>query len=190
MASAAVLDGVCCALRQSPRPPHLRRWLRRNRRSNPASTSQVSTAAFVRRTICIALPGRLAGQNRDSAGSLQLRLVHHSRRPGPGRGEAAHRRGVHAGRTGPRVRMRRKSATSISRTWTTLEWKVSGIAPLKDELARIDAIATPRDVARYIGRSQRLGMAQPFAWFSASRQQEFHRLPGRALPERAHHARP
>jgi putative endopeptidase len=42
-----------------------------------------------------------------------------------------------------------------------------GIEPLKDELARIDAIATPRDVARYIGRSQRLGMAQPFAWFSS-----------------------
>jgi putative endopeptidase len=42
-----------------------------------------------------------------------------------------------------------------------------GLAPLKDELARIDAIATPRDVARYIGRSQRVGMAQPFAWFSS-----------------------
>jgi putative endopeptidase len=42
-----------------------------------------------------------------------------------------------------------------------------GLAPLNDELARIDAIATARDVARYIGRSQRLGMAQPFAWFSS-----------------------
>ncbi len=42
-----------------------------------------------------------------------------------------------------------------------------GISPLKDELARIDAIATPRDVARYIGYSQRIGVAQPFAWFSA-----------------------
>ena len=42
-----------------------------------------------------------------------------------------------------------------------------GIEPLKNELARIDAIATARDVARYIGRSQRLGMAQPFAWFSS-----------------------
>jgi putative endopeptidase len=41
-----------------------------------------------------------------------------------------------------------------------------GISPLKDELARIDAIATPRDVARYIGYSQRIGLAQPFAWFS------------------------
>jgi endothelin-converting enzyme len=41
-----------------------------------------------------------------------------------------------------------------------------GISPLKDELARIDAIATPRDVARYIGYSQRIGVAQPFAWFS------------------------
>jgi predicted metalloendopeptidase len=42
-----------------------------------------------------------------------------------------------------------------------------GLAPLKDELARIDAIATPRDVARYIGHSQRIGLAQPFAWFSS-----------------------
>ncbi len=41
-----------------------------------------------------------------------------------------------------------------------------GLTPLKDELARIDAIATARDVARYIGRSQRLGLAQPFAWYS------------------------
>jgi predicted metalloendopeptidase len=42
-----------------------------------------------------------------------------------------------------------------------------GIAPLRDELMRIDAIATPRDVARYIGHSQRIGVAQPFAWFSS-----------------------
>jgi putative endopeptidase len=42
-----------------------------------------------------------------------------------------------------------------------------GLTPLNDEMARIDAIATPRDVARYIGRTQRLGMAQPFAWFSS-----------------------
>jgi predicted metalloendopeptidase len=42
-----------------------------------------------------------------------------------------------------------------------------GLAPLKEELARIEAIATARDVARYIGRTQRLGMAQPFAWFSS-----------------------
>jgi putative endopeptidase len=41
-----------------------------------------------------------------------------------------------------------------------------GLNPLRDELARIDAIATPRDVARYIGRSQRLGLGQPFFWFS------------------------
>ena len=42
-----------------------------------------------------------------------------------------------------------------------------GLTPLRDELARIDAIATARDVARYIGHSQRLGLAQPFAWFSS-----------------------
>ena len=42
-----------------------------------------------------------------------------------------------------------------------------GLAPLKPELSRIDAIATARDVARYIGYSQRIGVAQPFAWYSA-----------------------
>jgi putative endopeptidase len=42
-----------------------------------------------------------------------------------------------------------------------------GIAPLREEMARIDAIATPRDVARYIGHSQRIGVSQPFAWFSS-----------------------
>ena len=41
-----------------------------------------------------------------------------------------------------------------------------GLAPLKEELARIDAIVTARDVARYIGHSQRIGVAQPFQWFS------------------------
>ena len=29
------------------------------------------------------------------------------------------------------------------------------------------SIATPRDVARYIGHSQRIGVAQPFSWFSS-----------------------
>jgi len=42
-----------------------------------------------------------------------------------------------------------------------------GLAPLKEELARIDAIATARDVARYIGYSQRVGLGQPFAWVSS-----------------------
>jgi len=42
-----------------------------------------------------------------------------------------------------------------------------GLAPLREELARIDAIATPRDVARYIGHAQRIGVAQPLRWFSA-----------------------
>jgi putative endopeptidase len=42
-----------------------------------------------------------------------------------------------------------------------------GLTPLERELARIDAIATPRDIARYIGYSQRIGVAQPFAWFSS-----------------------
>ena len=45
-----------------------------------------------------------------------------------------------------------------------------GLGPLRAELARIDALVTPRDVARYIGHSQRLGVAQPFAWFSNADQ--------------------
>ena len=42
-----------------------------------------------------------------------------------------------------------------------------GLAPLNDELARIDAIETPRDLARYIGHSQRLAVGHPFKWFSS-----------------------
>jgi putative endopeptidase len=42
-----------------------------------------------------------------------------------------------------------------------------GLSPLSGELAHIDAIATARDVARYIGYSQRIGVSQPFAWFSS-----------------------
>jgi endothelin-converting enzyme len=40
-----------------------------------------------------------------------------------------------------------------------------GIAPLRSELARIDAIRTPRDVAAHIGHSQRVGVNHPFVWF-------------------------
>jgi putative endopeptidase len=42
-----------------------------------------------------------------------------------------------------------------------------GLTPLAGEFAQIDALRTPSDVARYIGYSQRIGVAQPFAWFSA-----------------------
>lgn len=42
-----------------------------------------------------------------------------------------------------------------------------GLTPLAGEIAQIDAITTPRDVARYIGYSQRIGVAQPFGWYSA-----------------------
>jgi len=38
----------------------------------------------------------------------------------------------------------------------------SGLKPLAGELARIDAIRTPRDLAVAIGRMQRIGVAQPF----------------------------
>lgn len=42
-----------------------------------------------------------------------------------------------------------------------------GLKPLQDELARIDALKTKQDLAGYIGRSQRLFVAQPFAYFIA-----------------------
>ena len=38
-----------------------------------------------------------------------------------------------------------------------------GLTPLEAELARIDAITSAQDVARYIGHSQRLGVAQASA---------------------------
>ncbi len=41
-----------------------------------------------------------------------------------------------------------------------------GLTPLEAELARIDAITSAQDVARYIGHSQRLGVAHPFRWSS------------------------
>ena len=42
-----------------------------------------------------------------------------------------------------------------------------GLTPLAAEIAQIDALATPRDVARYIGYSMRIGVAQPFAWYTS-----------------------
>jgi putative endopeptidase len=42
-----------------------------------------------------------------------------------------------------------------------------GLKPLQDELTRIDALRTKQDVAGYIGRAQRLFVAQPFAYFVA-----------------------
>jgi putative endopeptidase len=40
-----------------------------------------------------------------------------------------------------------------------------GLAPLADELAVIERLRTKRDLAEYIGRNQRLGVVQPFAYF-------------------------
>jgi predicted metalloendopeptidase len=42
-----------------------------------------------------------------------------------------------------------------------------GLKPLSDELARIDALQTKQDLAAYVGRAQRLFVAQPFAYFVA-----------------------
>jgi putative endopeptidase len=42
-----------------------------------------------------------------------------------------------------------------------------GLKPLQDELTRIDGLKTKQDVAGYIGRAQRLFVAQPFAYFVA-----------------------
>ena len=40
----------------------------------------------------------------------------------------------------------------------------SGLTPLREEMACIDAIATRSDLARYIGISQKLGVGQPFSY--------------------------
>ncbi len=45
--------------------------------------------------------------------------------------------------------------------------EAKGLEPLKQELALIDAIGTRADLARYIGHTQRLGIAQPFAFYVA-----------------------
>ncbi len=42
-----------------------------------------------------------------------------------------------------------------------------GLKPLSAELERIDALKTKQDVAGYVGRAQRLFVAQPFAYFVA-----------------------
>jgi putative endopeptidase len=42
-----------------------------------------------------------------------------------------------------------------------------GLTPLAAEIAQIDALATPRDVARYIGYTMRIGVGQPFIWYTA-----------------------
>ena len=45
--------------------------------------------------------------------------------------------------------------------------EAQGLAPLKDELASIEGIRTRDDLARYFGRSQRIGVAQPFEFYVA-----------------------
>ena len=41
----------------------------------------------------------------------------------------------------------------------------AGITPLAGELEQINAIKTPRDLARYIGHNQRIGVYAPFAFY-------------------------
>ncbi|MFL6616952.1 MAG: M13 family metallopeptidase [Povalibacter sp.] len=48
---------------------------------------------------------------------------------------------------------------------TTIDAK--GLEPLRQELAVIEAIKTRRDLAKYIGHSQRIGVAQPFSFYVA-----------------------
>jgi putative endopeptidase len=40
-----------------------------------------------------------------------------------------------------------------------------GLAPLADELKRIDALKTPQDVARHVGYLQRISVPHPFAYY-------------------------
>ncbi len=71
-----------------------------------------------------------------------------------------------------------------------------GLAPLAEDLARIDAIATARDVARYIGHAQRLGVAHPFAWFSSPDSKDSSRYvattyqSGLTMPDRDYYISP
>jgi len=42
-----------------------------------------------------------------------------------------------------------------------------GLAPLAEEFKSIDALATPADIARYIGHTQRIGVGEPFGFYVA-----------------------
>ena len=133
---------------------------------------------------------RLARQHADSRGSFQLRLVHHPRRPGAGRGEAAHRRGRPRRRIGPRVRTRRRSATSTLAYMDTA--RVGEPRALAAE-RRAGAHRRDRHAAR-CGALHRLLAAHrrraAVRLVLGRRTAEFDRLSRRAVPERAHHARP
>jgi len=43
--------------------------------------------------------------------------------------------------------------------------EAKGLQPLADELARIDAVRTPRDLSTAVGRMQKIGVGQPFAYY-------------------------
>jgi putative endopeptidase len=47
-----------------------------------------------------------------------------------------------------------------------------GLEPLKDELTRIDQIASRQDLARYMGEAQRLGVPHPFSFFVAINEKQ------------------
>ena len=49
-----------------------------------------------------------------------------------------------------------------------------GLKPLSAELGRIDALKTKQDVAGYVGRAQRLFVAQPFAYYVAVDEKSIH----------------
>ncbi len=45
--------------------------------------------------------------------------------------------------------------------------EAKGLSPLADEFKRIDALATPADIARYIGHTQRIGVSEPIGFYVA-----------------------
>ena len=109
----------------------------------------------------------LAREYADPRGSLQLRLVHHPRRPGAGRGEAAHRRGLHAGESPDRLR-----CAEGRRLLSRLHGYRAGREPRARAAAgragahrrHRDRRATWRATSAIRSAS---GVAQPFAWFSS-----------------------
>jgi predicted metalloendopeptidase len=70
-----------------------------------------------------------------------------------------------------------------------------GLAPLAEELARIDAIATPGDLAAYIGHNQTIGVGAPLQWYvqqdsrDATRYMTWLDQSGLTMPDRDYYLR-
>ena len=123
------------------------------------------------------------------AGSFQLRLFHHPRRPGAGRGEAAHRGRVDAGESPHRLG-RAEGRRLLSRLHG---YQSSGITRAHAAQGRTGAHRRHRHAARCRALHRLFAAHRGRAAVRVvlvARQQEFVGVPGRAVSERAHDARP